>query len=188
MVVEKFTVQAQLCQCAATAQAWPPCQAVEGLCCVVAESPFLSFPPLSAPAPLCLVTGAARRDTVLSPGSCESENFRFLAYIVCINGEHCKSPCSLHASPGCNDAWAEPGSLCSAPKFMGHNGHSLPPVMTSRSPLHGGCGCEPLAPKQDGGSPTVLRSLSLSHGRNAADPSSSLWPFARLFLEHPCLF
>ena len=55
--------------------------------------------------------GSGLRDAVLSPGSCESESFLFLAYIICVDGEHCESPSSLHASPGRTDARPEPGSL-----------------------------------------------------------------------------
>ena len=95
--------------------------------------------------------GSGLRDAVLSPGSCESESFLFLAYIICVDGEHCESPSSLHASPGRTDAPPEPGSPCSAPSFTCHNGRSMTPTVTSPSPPHGR---GPLASKQEGGSST----------------------------------
>jgi len=131
---------------AATAQAGPPCQGAEG------PSPMPAWELLPAPSsPLsssrrqrpsapCPASGAVHRDAVLSPGSSELEAFRFLLDIMCVNSEHCKSPCSLRASPGRTDARAEPRSLCSAPSLTRHNGRSMTPTVTSRSPPHRGCG------------------------------------------------
>ena len=101
------------------------------------------------PAPLCPASGAVHRDAVLSPGSSELEAFRFLSDMMCVNSEHCESPCSLHASPGRTDAQAEPGSYCCAPGFARHNGRTLTPTVTSRSPPDGGCGRGPLASRQE---------------------------------------
>ena len=96
------------------------------------------------PAPLCPASGAVHRDAVLSPGSSELEAFRFLVDMMCVNSEHCESPCSLCASPGRTDARAEPGSLCSAPSFARHNGRTLTRTVTSRSPRpRWGCGWGP---------------------------------------------
>ena len=100
----------------------------------------------SAPLP---ASGAVHRDAVLSPGSSELEAFRFLSDMMCVNSEHCESPCSLHASPGRTDAQAEPGSYCCAPGFARHNGRTLTPTVTSRSPPDGGCGRGPLASRQE---------------------------------------
>jgi len=128
---------------AATAQAGPPCQGAEGPSPMPAwellpapSSPLRSQPQAEAQNP-----SAQHRDAVLSPGSSsELEAFRFLLDIMCINSEHCKSPCSLRASPGRTDARAEPRSLCSAPSLTRHNGRSMTPTVTSRSPPHRGCG------------------------------------------------
>ena len=131
---------------AATAQAGPPCQGAEG------PSPMPAWELLPAPSsPLsssrrqrpsapCPASGAVHRDAVLSPGSSELEAFRFLSDMMCVNSEHCESPCSLRASPGRTDARAEPRSLCSAPSLTRHNGRSMTPTVTSRSPPHRGCG------------------------------------------------
>ena len=127
---------------AATAQAGPPCQGAEGPSPMPAwellpapSSPLRSQPQAEAQNP-----SAQHRDAVLSPGSSELEAFRFLLDIMCVNSEHCKSPCSLRASPGRTDARAEPRSLCSAPSLTRHNGRSLTPTVTSRSSPHRGCG------------------------------------------------
>ena len=128
---------------AATAQAGPPCQGAEGPSPMPAwellpapSSPLRSQPQAEAQNP-----SAQHRDAVLSPGSSsELEAFRFLLDIMCINSEHYKSPCSLRASPGRTDARAEPRSLCSAPSLTRHNGRSMTPTVTSRSPPHRGCG------------------------------------------------
>jgi len=127
---------------AATAQAGPPCQGAEGPSPMPAwellpapSSPLRSQPQAEAQNP-----SAQHRDAVLSPGSSELEAFRFLLDIMCINSEHRKSPCSLRASPGRTDARAEPRSLCSAPSLTRHNGRSMTPTVTSRSPPHRGCG------------------------------------------------
>ena len=127
---------------AATAQAGPPCQGAEGPSPMPAwellpapSSPLRSQPQAEAQNP-----SAQHRDAVLSPGSSELEAFRFLLDIMCVNSEHCKSPCSLRASPGRTDARAEPRSLCSAPSLTRHNGRSMTPTVTSRSPPHRGCG------------------------------------------------
>lgn len=82
-------------------------------------------------------------------GSSELEAFRFLSDMMCVNSEHCESPCSLHASPGRTDAQAEPGSYCCAPGFARHNGCTLTRTVTSRSPPDGGCGRGPLASRQE---------------------------------------
>lgn len=71
---------------AVTAHAGPPCQGAEGPCPMpVWELLPAPSSPLSsqlsaagrAPAPLCPVLGAVRRDAVLSPGSSELEAFLF---------------------------------------------------------------------------------------------------------------
>ena len=138
---------------AATAQAGPPCQGSRGAlphaCLGAPACPFL--PSQLSAAGRAPELGAGLRDAVLSPGSCESESFLFLAYIICVDGEHCESPSSLHASPGRTDAPPEPGSPCSAPSFTCHNGRSMAPTVTSPSPPHGR---GPLASKQEGGSST----------------------------------
>ena len=96
------------------------------------------------PAPLCPASGAVHRGAVLSPGSSELEAFRFLSDMMCVNSEHCESPCSLCASPGRTDAQAEPSSLCCAPGFTRHNGRTLTRTVTSRSPRpRWGCGWGP---------------------------------------------
>ena len=96
------------------------------------------------PAPLCLLAGAVLRGALLSPGSSELEAFLFLVDMMCVNSEHCECPCTLRASPGRTDAWAEPGSLCSAPSFARHNGRTLTRTVTSRSPPpQWGCGWGP---------------------------------------------
>ena len=137
---------------AATAQAGPPCRGAEGPSPMPAwellpapSSPLISQPQAEAQRPsaqhreLC-----THRDAVLSPGSSGLEAFRFLSDMMCVNSEHCESPCSLHASPGRTDARAEPGSLCSAPSFARHNGRTLTCTVTSRSPPpQWGCGWGP---------------------------------------------
>jgi len=131
---------------AATAQAGPPCQGAEGPSPMPAwellpapSSPLRSQPQAEAQNP-----SAQHRDAVLSPGSSELEAFLFLSDIMCVNSEHCKSPCSLRASPGRTDARAEPRSLCSAPSFARHNGRTLTRTVTSRSPPpQWGCGWGP---------------------------------------------
>ena len=128
---------------AATAQAGPPCQGAEGPSPMPAWEllPAFSSPLRSQPQAEAQNPSAQHRDAVLSPGSSsELEAFRFLLDIMCINSEHCKSPCSLRASPGRTDARAEPRSLCSAPSLTRHNGRSMTPTVTSRSPPHRGCG------------------------------------------------
>ncbi len=111
------------------------------------SSPLRSQPQAEAQNP-----SAQHWDAVLSPGSSELEAFRFLLDIMCVNSEHRKSPCSLRASPGRTDARAEPRSLCSAPSLTRHNGRSLTPTVTSRSPRPR-WGVWVGALKQEGGSP-----------------------------------
>ena len=142
--------QAQRCQWEDTAQAGPPCQGAEGPCLAAAgESlpvpsvPLISQPQADPPAPLCLLAGAVLRGALLSPGSSELEAFLFLVDMMCVNSEHCECPCTLRASPGRTDARAEPGSLCSAPSFMRHNGRTLTRTVTSWSPPQWGCGWGP---------------------------------------------
>ena len=140
---------------AATAQAGPPCRGAEGPSPMPAWE-LLPSPssPLSSsrrqrPSAPCPASGAVHRYAVLSPGSSELEAFRFLSDMMCVNSEHCESPCSLCASPGRTDARAEPGSLCCAPGFARHNGRTLTPTVTSRSPPDGSCGRGPLASRQE---------------------------------------
>ena len=70
------------------------------------SSPLRSQPQAEAQNP-----SAQHRDAVLSPGSSELEAFRFLLDIMCINSEHCKSPCSLCALPGRTDTGLSPAAF-----------------------------------------------------------------------------
>ena len=85
-------------------------------CWGVPACPFLAFQPQTdTQQPFCPVH--LLRDAVFSPGSSELEAFLFLLDMMCANSEHCKSHCSLYASPNRTDAQAEPGSLGSAPSI-----------------------------------------------------------------------